>query len=65
MSTKAEVQLEAVKALKQARKLARRENNVEALLAVANLGLQFTVSHNHETTSAATPPTLGFGVDHD
>lgn len=62
-----EVSRQAVKALTQARKLAVRENNVEALLAVANLGFQFVSAQadHGSALTASSRPTVGFGVDHD
>lgn len=60
MSIKSSVNMEAAKALRQARKLALRENNVEALLAVANLGLQYK-----ETPATVEQSTVGFGTNHD
>lgn len=67
MSVKSEVQAESVKALRQARKLARRENNVEALLAAANLGFQFSVAQSpqYEPVQLSQSSSVGFGVDHD
>lgn len=66
MSIKSEAQAEAVKALRQARKLARRENNVEALLAAASVGFQFSLAQSspHEPVQLSQP-SVGFGVDHD
>jgi hypothetical protein len=64
MTLMSEVHAETTKSLRQARKLAKRENNVEALIAIANIGLQFSVARSG---GVETGPSLqvGFGGSHD